>query len=66
MRMGKYKPGDKVYILESNRTVREAEVISAGFFYTVKFMSYNGMAAVRLRESRLYSTKEEAEAGKNK
>lgn len=66
MRMGKYKPGDKVYILESNRTVREAEVISSGSFCTVKFMSYNGMAAVRLRESRLYSTKEEAEAGKTK
>lgn len=33
-------------------------------FYVVKFMSYNGMAAIRLRESRLFATKEEAEARK--
>ena len=62
--MGKFKPGDKVYILESNRSVREAEVVSCGSFYTVKFHSYNGVAAIRVRESRLFATREEAEARK--
>ena len=64
--MGKYKPGDKVYILESARAVREAEVVSCGSFYTVKFHSYNGVAAIRVRESRLYATREEAEANRMK
>ena len=64
--MGKYKLSDKVFILESNRQVREAEVVSVGSFYTVKFMSYNGMAAIRLRESRIFGSKEEAEASRVK
>ena len=66
MDMGKYKPGDKVYILESNRSVKEAEVVSCGSFYTVKFHSYNGVAAIRVRESRLFATKEEADANRVK
>ena len=66
MDMGKFKPGDKVYILESARAVREAEVVSCGSFYTVKFHSYNGVAAIRVRESRLFATKEEAEANRVK
>ena len=64
--MGKFKPGDKVYILESARAVREAEVVSCGPFYTVKFHSYNGVAAIRVRESRLFAAKEEAEANRVK
>ena len=64
--MDKFKPGDKVYILESNRSVREAEIVSCGSFYTVKFHSYNGVAAIRVRESRLFATKEEAEANRVK
>lgn len=56
--MAKYKPGDTVYFIESNRSVIEAKVkaYTAGF-YTIIF----GMSVIRLRESRLFPSFEEAE-----
>lgn len=56
--MAKYKPGDTVYFIESNRSVIEAKVkaYTAGF-YTIIF----GMSVIRLRESRLFPSFEDAE-----
>lgn len=65
------KPGDKVFYIE-NRTVKEAEVIkAAGGFVTIRFkypdpnsrpghiIYKNG--GMRLRESKVFETREEAE-----
>ncbi len=58
----KYNPGDTAYIVESGLFVREVEVVKvAGGFATLRFK--DGPGGVRLRESRMYATKEEAEAG---
>lgn len=56
--MAKYKPGDTVYFIESNRSVIEAKVkaYTAGF-YTIIF----GMSVIRLSESRLFPSFEDAE-----
>ena len=57
----KYKPGDTAYIVESGLFVREVAVVKvAGGFATLRFT--DGPGGVRLRESRLFPTKEEAEA----
>ena len=57
----KYNPGDTAYIVESGLFVREVTVVKvAGGFATLRFA--DGPGGVRLRESRLYMTKEEAEA----
>lgn len=56
--MAKYKPWDTVYFIENNYKVQEATVkVFSGGFYTLIF----GNSAIRLRESRLYATLEEAE-----
>ena len=56
----KYNVGDTVYFLESQRIIREAKIIKCGGgFYTMKFA--DGAGGIRLRENRLYSSKEEAE-----
>ena len=56
-----FKAGDTVYIVESNRFIREAEVRSCGGgMYLVRFKDNGG--GIRLREHRLFATKEEAEA----
>lgn len=53
----RWKPGDECYIVENNMHIRPAVVMRiSGGFCTVKF---NGKG-VRLRESRLYRTPEEA------
>ncbi len=55
-----YKIGDICYFLESNIHVLEGTVRScAGWKYVVQYGSGKG---IRLSESRLYRTKEEAEA----
>jgi len=57
----KYNPGDTVYIVESNRIIREVKVLKvAGGFVTLRFMDSDG--GIKLRESRLFLTKEDAEA----
>ena len=56
--MAKYKPGDTVYFIESNRSIIEAKVkaFTAGFYTTIF-----GNSVIRLRESRLFPSIEEAE-----
>ena len=59
--VSKYNPGDKAYITESGLFIREVTVIKiAGGFATLRFADTSG--GVKLRESRLFPTKEEAEA----
>lgn len=59
--MNKYNIGDTVFLIESNRIIREVNIIkSSGDFYTIKFVKGGG--GIRVRESRLFATREEAEA----
>ena len=61
MTAGKYKAGDKAFIVESSRFIREVEIVKiAGGLVTLRFADTNG--GVKLHESRLFPTKEEAEA----
>lgn len=56
----KFKPGDKAYIIESRFFIREVEIIRfMGGLYTIRFIDSKG--GIKVREDRLYSTKEEAE-----
>ena len=57
----KYSPGDTAFIVESGRLIREVTVIKqAGDFCTLRFADSNG--GIKVRESRLFPTKEAAEA----
>lgn len=57
----RFKVGDTVFIVESNRFIREAEVRTcSGGLYLVKFKDNGG--GIKLKEHRLFPTKEEAEA----
>lgn len=56
-----FKAGDTVYIVESNRFIRETEVRScSGGMYLLKFKDNGG--GIKLKEHRLFATKDEAEA----
>ena len=60
-----YKPGDTAYIVHSALFVREVRVLRvSGDMCTLRFTDSEG--GVRLRASRLYRTKEEAEAAMEK
>ena len=60
--MARFKPGSTAYIVESNRFIREVEVKSfSGGMYLLVFKDTGG--GVKLRENRLYATKEGAEEG---
>lgn len=53
--------GDIAYIVESNLHVREVEVVKAAArFCTIRFTDHGG--GIKVRESRLFPTKEAAEA----
>ena len=55
-----FKAGDMVFIVESNRFIREAEIRSAaGGMYLLKFKGNGG--GIKLKEHRLFATKDEAE-----
>lgn len=55
--------GDTCYILENNMNVRAAKVINRqGKFYIIQLVGSCG--AIRLPESRLFKTKEDAENSK--
>ena len=59
--MSRFRPGSTAYIVESNRFIREVEVKSfSGGLYLLIFKDTGG--GVKLRENRLFATKEEAEA----
>lgn len=63
--MGKFIKGETCYILESNRIVRKAYVLNQiGNMYTIQFASSNGI--IRLKESRLFKTEDEALESKYK
>ena len=57
----KYSTGDTAFIVESSRFIREVKVLKiAGGFATLRFVDSDG--GIKLRESRLFPTKEDAEA----
>ena len=58
---GKYQPGQKVFLTGGNKNlIKEATVLKyTGGFYTIRFIGGGG---TRVRESRLSSSREEAEA----
>jgi len=58
---GKYQPGQKVFLTGSRvDLIKEATVLKyTGGFYTIRFESGGG---VKVRESRIYPSREEAEA----
>ncbi len=61
----KYNPGDRAYIVESNLYIREVEVIkTAAGFCTIRFTDHGG--GIKVRESRLFPSKEAAEASLSK
>lgn len=52
--------GDNVYIVESNRIIRPAQILNcSGGLYLVKFLDSGG--AIRVHPDRLYNTREAAE-----
>ena len=54
-----YKAGDKAYIVESNRIVRECTVVRpAGNLIIIRFENGGG---IRVNKNRLFATKEAAE-----
>ena len=58
--MANYKAGDIAWIVESTIFVKEVEIVNVkGGFVTLRFKGSSG--GMRVRESRLYKTKEEAE-----
>ena len=58
--MGKFKPGDTAFIIESGRFIRDATVIRVSRdMYTIKFTDTGG--GMGLREGRLYPSREAAE-----
>lgn len=60
-----YKAGDTVFIVESNRFIREAEIRScSGGMYLVKFKDNGG--GIKLKEHRLFASQEAAEASISK
>lgn len=58
----KLEVGDKAFIIESNRIVREVIVLKRSRdFFTVRFVE-NISGGIQLRASRLFSSKEEAQS----
>ena len=56
-----YKKDDIVYIIENNKIIKPARVVSRqGEFYTIQLVGSCG--AIRLKKHRLYSSEEEAMA----
>lgn len=59
----KYEPGEHVFFIENARFIKEAVIVKcAGGYCVIRFADRSG--GTRLRENRLYGSKEEA--GKNK
>ena len=60
-----YKPGDRVYIVANNVTVKELEIISVqGDYCTLRDLDRYG--GIRLRKNRLFATRDEAYQELNK
>ena len=57
----KFKPGDIVYLIGNTHFIEEATVVmTITGFVTIRFTEREG--GTRVRENRLYRTREEAEA----
>lgn len=59
--MNKYNLGDTVFFIANGYHIREATVIRSGEFCTIKFNDNETPAGTRVRESKLFKTKQEAE-----
>lgn len=60
--MRKYNVGDIVFFISNGYHIREATVIrTGGGFCTIKFNDNETPAGTRVRESKLFRTKKEAE-----
>lgn len=60
--MNKYNLGDTVFFIANGYHIREATVIRTGAgFCTIKFNDNETPAGTRVRESKLFQTKQEAE-----
>lgn len=56
----KFKAGDTAYLIESNHIIREITIVKfGGGFYLIRFKDSGG--GIKVRENRLYASKEEAE-----
>lgn len=54
------KPGDTAFIIESNRLIREVEIIRySGGLYLIRFKDSGG--GIQVRKNSLFPTREEAE-----
>ena len=57
--MSKFNQGDTAFIVENNRFIKEVKIIKySGGMYTIKFIDSTG--GIKVREHRLFSSKEEA------
>lgn len=57
--MAKFKAGDKAYIVESNRLVREVTIVRfLGGMYLIRF---EGGGGIQVKEHRLFASKEAAQ-----
>lgn len=59
--MRKYDVDDIVFFISNGYYIREATVIRSGEFCTIKFNDNETPAGTRVRESKLFKTKQEAE-----
>ncbi|WP_455529658.1 hypothetical protein [Ruminococcus sp.] len=61
----KYNYGQTVWIVESGNRVTECIIVNySGGLYTIRFSETGG--AIKLRESRLFSSREEAQSSVHK
>ena len=62
MKTNKFNPGDAVYFIESSNFIRQATVLNcAAGFCTIRFETGNsGPSGIRVRESKVYRTENEA------
>lgn len=59
--MRKYDVGDIVFFISNGYHIREATVIRSGEFCTIKFNDNETPVGTRVRESKLFHSKQEAE-----
>lgn len=59
--MNKYDVNDVVFFISNGYHIREVTVIRSGGFCTIKFNDNETPVGTRVRESKLFKTKQEAE-----
>lgn len=56
----RFKKGDTAYLIENHMRIRQVEIVAvSGGFFTVRFCDTKS-AAIRVRDSRLFKTEEDA------